>query len=259
MNPQFLSQLFGLEGQVVLITGSARGIGWGMANVVAEAGAHVVLNDIDRALLEKQQQDMFSRGLKCSIAPFDVTQEDQVERGIVTSVSELGPIDVLVNNAGIQNRKPFLEQSPAEWRRMIDVHLTGSYLTTRAVAPHMVAQGHGRIIMIGSISTQSVKVPSSPYVAAKGALTALSRALAFELGPKGVTCNTISPGFTATELTQAIQDDPAFSKFIAERVPLQRWATPDDLGPAVVYLASKAGAFLNGANLVIDGGVLAAL
>lgn len=259
MNSQFLSKLFGLEGQVVLITGSARGIGWGIANVVAEAGAHVILNDIDRALLEKQKHDMLSRGLKCSIAPFDVTQEDQVERGIAESVAELGPIDVLVNNAGIQNRKPFLELMPTEWQKLIDVHLHGSYLTTRAVAPHMVAQRHGRIIMIGSITTQSVKVTATPYVAAKGALTALSRALAFELGPKGVTCNTISPGFTATELTQSIQDDPAFSKFIAERVPLQRWGTPEDLGPAVVYLASKAGSFLNGANLVIDGGVLAAM
>ncbi|WP_076999530.1 SDR family NAD(P)-dependent oxidoreductase [Variovorax sp. KK3] len=250
---------FRLDGKTALISGAARGIGWGIAEALARAGAHVILNDIDAAALAERSRDLSARGLSHSLAAFDVSCEEAVVAAVQQAVETVGAVDVLVNNAGLQNRKGFLELSYAEWRRMLSVHLDGAYHLTRAVAPHMVARKHGRIIMIGSIATQSVKVPSTPYVAAKGALTALTRALAFELGPSGVTCNTISPGMTQTELTRALQDDPAYEKFIRERVPLQRWGTPADIAPAAVYLASDAGAFVNGANLVIDGGVLAML
>lgn len=253
-----LFDMFTLRSRVALITGSAGGLGWGMAQAAAQAGAHVVLSDISAAALDARVEEIRAAGLDASAVAFDVTDESAVAAAIAGIIQRLGRIDILVNNAGIQNRKPFPDYSLEEWKVIVDTHLHGTFLTTRTVVPQMIANRHGRIIMIGSIAAQSVKGTIAPYAAAKGALTSLVRALAMELGPQGITCNGIAPGYFATDFTKALHDDDAFNSYVASRVPLGRWGRPEDLAPAVIYLASAAGAFVNGNILTIDGGVLAA-
>jgi gluconate 5-dehydrogenase len=250
---------FSLKGKVVLITGAARGLGLAYANATAGAGAHVVLNDRDPRNLSASVEKLKSSGFSCSASLFDVTAENEVTEAVSAIVAEHGRIDVLVNNAGNQIRKPFVDYSLAEWRSVIEVHLTGTFLVTRAVAPHMIKNRDGSIIMVGSVLAQSVRFTLSPYVTAKGAVTALAKALAVELGPHGVRCNVIAPGFVETDFNQALRDKPDVYKGIADKVPLKRWGQPSDVAPVLVYLASNAGRYVNGQTFVIDGGLLASL
>lgn len=256
---QVHADTFSLDGKIVLITGAARGLGLAYANAAAVAGAHVVLNDRDSQSLAISVQTLRNAGLSCSASPFDVTAEEDVTTAVAAIAAEHGQIDVLVNNAGNQNRKPFIEYSLAEWQSVIDVHLTGTFLVSRAVARHMIERRSGSIIMVGSVLAQSVRFTLAPYVTAKGAVTALAKALAVELGPLGIRCNVIAPGFVETDFNQALRDNPAIYGGIADKVPLKRWGRPSDIGPVLVYLASDAGRYVNGQTFTIDGGLLASL
>jgi gluconate 5-dehydrogenase len=248
--------MFSLAGRVALITGSARGIGWGIAQAVAASGAHVVINDLDEAVVAGRAQELRAAGFLASHAAFDVTDEAAVTAGVAAISAERG-VDILVNNAGIQRRKEFREFIYADWRAVIDTHINGAFLVTRAVVPGMIERRFGRIVMIGSIAVQQPKPAIAAYATAKGGLTSMVRALASELGQHGITANAIAPGFIATEFTSALQADEAFTKSMLARVPSGRWGLPGDLAPAVIYLASPAGAFVNGSMLTIDGGFLA--
>lgn len=248
---------FTLKGRVALVTGSARGIGWGIARGMAQAGAHVVLNDLDPAALAPRLEELSAGGLEGSACAFDVTDEAAVAAGVGRIVAERGRIDILVNNAGIQKRKRFVDFSYAEWRAVIDTHLHGAFLVTRAALPTMSANRFGRIIMIGSVAVQSPKAEIPAYAAAKGGLTALVRALAIEVAPLGITCNAIAPGYIATEFTRVLHTDESFTAKLMERVPAGRWGRPDDLAAAAVYLACAGGEFVNGSVLTVDGGFLA--
>ena len=246
-----------LAGRTALVTGSARGIGWGIALGLAAAGAHVVLNDLDAAALEPKLAELKAAGLKGSAEAFDVTDEAAVTKGMAAIAASVGGPDILVNNAGIQRRKRFADFTYDEWRAVIDTHLNGAFLCTRAAIPQMTARGFGRIIMIGSIAVQAPKAEIPAYAAAKGAVTSLVRALAIELGPLGITCNAIAPGYIATEFTRVLHTNPEFTAKLTERVPNRRWGRPDDIAPAAVYLASDAANFVNGSVLTVDGGYLA--
>lgn len=248
---------FTLNGRVALVTGSARGIGWGIARGMAQAGAHVVLNDLDPAALEPRLEELRAAGLDGSACAFDVTDEAAVAAGVGSIVAGQGRIDILVNNAGIQKRKRFVDFSYDEWRAVIDTHLHGAFLMTRAAIPHMAANRFGRIIMIGSIAVQSPKAEIPAYAAAKGGVTSLVRALAIEVAPLGITCNAIAPGYIATEFTRVLHTDERFTAKLMERVPAGRWGRPDDLAAAAVYLACAGGDFVNGSVLTVDGGYLA--
>lgn len=249
---------FSLAGRTALVTGSARGIGWGIAQALAMAGAHVVINDLDEAAVAGRAAELRAAGHAASHAAFDVTDEAGVAAGIAGIASEAGPVDVLVNNAGIQRRKLFHEFSYAEWRAVIDTHVNGAFLATRAVVPAMIERRFGRIVMIGSIAVQQPKQAISAYATAKGGLNTMVRALAHELGGYGITANAIAPGFTATEFTAPLQADATFTQSMLTRVPANRWGKPSDIAPAVLYLASEAGSFVNGTTLTVDGGFLAA-
>jgi gluconate 5-dehydrogenase len=232
---------FSLEDKVVLITGAARGLGLGYATAAAAAGAHVVLNDSDQKGLEASVEKLRGEGYQCSASHFDVTSEQAVKKGVADILVGQGRIDVLVNNAGNQNRKPFLDYSLAEWEAIMSVHVTGSFLVTQSVARHMVGRGDGSIIMIGSIVIESTRGTIAPYVTAKGALTAFAKQLAVELGPQGVRCNVIAPGLFETEFNRALIDKPEIYSAVKEKVPLRRWGQPSDIAPVMVYLSSNAG------------------
>ncbi|QRG09317.1 3-oxoacyl-ACP reductase FabG [Xanthobacter dioxanivorans] len=247
-----------LAGRVALVTGAARGIGWSIAQAAAAAGAHVVLNDLEPGPVAARVAELSARGHGASGAAFNVTCEAAVGAAMEEVLARLGAVDILVNNAGVQRRKMFHEFTYDEWRAVVDTHLNGAFLVTRAVVPRMMERRYGRIVMLGSIAARQPKPALAAYAAAKGGVTSLVRALAVELGPHGITCNAIAPGFIATEFTRALQDDEAFTRRMLDRVPGGRWGQPEDLAPAVLYLASPAAAFVNGRVLTIDGGFLAA-
>jgi gluconate 5-dehydrogenase len=253
------SDTFSLEGKVVLITGAARGLGLGYANAAAAAGAHVVLNDRDTGGLAASVEKMRVAGYSCSAAPFDVTSHAEVTKAVATVLAEHKQIDVLVNNAGNQLRKPFVEFTLEEWNSIMDVHVTGSFLVTQTVARHMIERRGGSIVMIGSIVVQSVRGTIAPYTTAKGAVTALAKALAVELGPIGIRCNVIAPGMYETEFNRALMDKPEIYNALAQKIPLKRWGKAADIAPLLVYLASDAGRYVNGQVFTVDGGILAAL
>lgn len=252
-------KLFSLEGRVALVTGAVGGLGWSFAQILAQAGAHVVLNDLQHDETEARAAELRERGMKASASVFDITDHDVVRAAVDAVVKRYGALDILINNAGIQNRKPFIDYSLQEWNALIETHLGGSFNASQAAARHMIARRYGRIVMISSIAATSVKATFAPYSSAKGALSSLTRELAAELGSFGITCNAIAPGFLATRLTQPLVDDEAYTSWVTSRVPAGRWGLPSDIAPAVLYLASDAASYVNGATLTIDGGILCAL
>jgi gluconate 5-dehydrogenase len=255
-NIDILSRWFSLDGKVALVTGSGRGLGWGMAEALAEAGAHVVLNDLNADLLKEKESLLRSRGLKASTTQFDITDRAAVDESLAAIRQAVGDVDILINNAGFQNRKDFTDYSIDEVRKLMEVHYFGSVNMTQAVIPAMKAKKRGRIIFVGSLAVTSLIRHMGPYAGAKGALTALNRALTFELGPFGITCNVIAPGFFITEMSANLVNDVEFKSYVDRKIPLRRWAVPSELGPAVVFMASEAGAYYTGQVLEMNGGIL---
>ena len=254
-----VAALFRLDGQVALVTGAARGIGRAVAETLASAGAHVAVNDVDADALNVAVGEMRTAGLGVSAYPFSVADGEAARVAVDGIVAAQGRLDILVNNAGNQNRKPFVDYTPAEWRSIIDVHVNGAFNVTQPAVRQMKKQGGGRIVMMSSIVAQAVKGTISPYATSKGALAAMTRALATELGPDNITCNAIGPTFVRTDFTAALQGNEAFDAFIRARVPMGRWGEAGDIAPAVLVLVSPAAAFISGAYLPVDGGILASL
>lgn len=257
--PYGFDALFSLQGRVALVTGARGSLGWAFSELLAQAGAHVVINDLDAQSAQAGADELTARALKASACAFDVTDHEGVRAAIDGIALAHGALDILVNNAGIQNRKPFVDYTAAQWNAVVQTHVGGTFNATQAAARHMIARGYGRIIMIGSIASRSVRSTFAPYSASKGAMSALTHELAAELGPKGITCNAIAPGFLATNLTQTLVNDKEHSAWVTSRVPVGRWGTPADIAPAVLYFASPASAYVNGAILTIDGGILCSL
>jgi gluconate 5-dehydrogenase len=251
-----LARWFSLEGKVALITGSARGLGWSMAQALSGAGAHVILNDVNREALDAAARKMEASGGKVSTALFDVTDESAVREGLAKVTAETGSVDILVNNAGFQNRKNFIDYDLDEIRKLMEIHYFGSVNVSRAVIPGMQAKRNGRLIFVSSLSLKSMRVPMSPYAGAKGALTALMNALAMELGLWGITSNAIAPGFFITEMSRKLVEDEEFNAYIKSRVALSRWGDPSDLEAAVVFLAGAGSSYYTGQVIEMNGGIL---
>jgi gluconate 5-dehydrogenase len=254
-----MTTLFSLDGRIAMITGASRGLGWAMAEAMAEHDAEVVLCGRDRARLDKHVEALRSRGMAAEAAAFDVADRAAATAALEGVVARHGRLDVLVNNAGIQHREPLTETDDEAWDRMIETNLSSCFVLARAAARHMLARGAGRIINTVSILGPLARPTVPTYVAAKGGLAALTRALAVELGPSGITCNGIAPGFMVTEMTKALADNLDFSAFIERRVPMARWGEAREVAGAAVFLASEAGAYVNGHILVVDGGLSAAV
>lgn len=248
--------LFDLSGKMALVTGSSRGIGNIVARALADAGATVILNGVNAARLSAAADVLAAElGADVPAYPFDVTDGEAVRSAIDAIESQEGPIDILINNAGVQHREPLLEVSREDWDRVLAVDLTSAFLVGREVARGMIARGRGKIVNIASVQTDLARPTIGPYTAAKGGLRNLTRAMSAEWAAAGLQINAVAPGYIHTEMTQALVDDPEFNAFIIRRTPAARWGTPADLAGPVVWLSSSGSDFVNGQVIFVDGGM----
>jgi len=246
---------FSLAGRIAFVSGSSRGIGFAIAQAMARAGATVVLNGRDHSTLEEKARELAEQGLRVETCSADMQDEKAILSAIDDVVRRLGRIDILVNNAGAIHRAPLQETPTDEWRRVLDLNLTGAFISSRAAARSMTAAGFGRIINIASILAVVGRATVTSYVASKHGLVGLTRSIAAEFGERGITCNAIAPGYIRTEINVALQNDPAFDQMVRSRTPLRRWGSPEDVAGAAVFLASGAAGYVNGHVLVVDGGM----
>jgi gluconate 5-dehydrogenase len=247
--------LFSLAGKVALVTGSTRSLGWSIARGLARAGAHVVVNGTRPEAAAARVKELTGDGLKASAAAFDVANAESAGAAFGKIEAELGRLDILVNNAGITKRTPLGEVAPEDWQRILDIDLTACFRHVQMAVPVMLRNGGGRIIMIASALGLVGRAETAAYGAAKGGLISLMRSLAAELGPQGILCNAIAPGFMATELTQPLLRNPKFDGMVRGRTPLHRWGDPEELVGPAIFLASPASSYVNGHVLMVDGGM----
>ena len=250
-----MKELFGVEGRVILITGASRGIGFAMAEALADYGAHVILNSRDETALREKVRVLTERGLKASYQVFDVTDPEAGKNAIQTIVAEFGSLYGLVNNAGIQFRSPILDFSDEDFELVIRTNLTSCFSLSREAIRLMQSNGGGRIVNTVSMLGPQARPTVPAYIAAKEGLRALTRALAVEVGASGILVNAIAPGYIATELNTALLENQEFSEWVISKTPLGRWGQPHELGGGAVFLMSEAGSFVNGQILSIDGGM----
>ena len=254
-----MSDLCSLEGRVALVTGASRGLGWAIAEAFAEHGAHVVLSSRDQAALDDRAAELENRGQSAQARAFDAADRAAGAEAVAAVQAEHGRLDILVNNAGINHRAPIAEMDDADWDRVIETNLTATFRLARDAGRHMAARGHGRIINTASIMSLIARSGIAPYIASKGGLAALTRALAVEFGPRGVNSNAIGPGYIVTEMNTPLKANPEFDSFVCERTPLGRWGEAKEIGAVALFLASDASSYVNGHLLVADGGLTAAL
>ncbi|MFN3824800.1 MAG: SDR family oxidoreductase [Pseudorhodobacter sp.] len=251
--------LFDLTGKTALITGSSRGLGRGIAEGMAEAGARIILNGVNPDRLAEAAAEMKAKGHDVLTACFDVTDEPAVLKAFEGFDATATNIDILVNNAGIQYRKPMLELATADWQRVIDTNLTAAFICGREAARRMVERKAGKIINIGSLTSDLARATVAPYTVAKGGIKMLTKAMAAEWGEHGVQANAIGPGYMATDMNEALMSNPDFDKWVKARTPARRWGQPEELQGAAIFLASRASDYVNGQLIFVDGGMISVL
>ncbi len=249
---------FDLSGSLALVTGSGSGLGFAIAQGLARAGARVVLNGRNRNKLAAAAASLADEGIVAQVAPFDVTDPAAVDGAVAAIAREQGPIDILVNNAAVNQRQPLEQFSLADWRALQAANLDGPFLVTRAVLPAMKERRRGKIVNICSLASDLGRPNIVAYAASKGGLKMMTRALAVELAPHNVQVNGVAPGFFKTEMNAALINDAEFSAWVERRTPAGRWGEPPEIAGATVFLASRAADYVTGHLLYVDGGFSAA-
>jgi gluconate 5-dehydrogenase len=252
-------ELFDLKGKRALVTGSSQGIGFALAQGLAEHGAEVVLNGRDAGKLAAAAAGLKDAGHKVSVAVFDVTNAEAVKQGVGAIEKNTGAIDILINNAGMQFRSP-LEEFPVEkWEQLLATNISSAFYVGQAVARHMIPRGKGKIINIASVQSELARPGIAPYTATKGAIRNLTRGMCTDWAKHGLQVNAIAPGYFKTPLNQALVDNPEFSAWLEKRTPAARWGNVEELVGAAVFLSGKSSSFVNGHTLYVDGGITASL
>ena len=251
--------MFDLTGRTALVTGSSRGLGRAMAEGLARAGASIIVNGTRNDSVQVAVAEMRAAGFTAEGLAFDVTDEAAILRAFAELDARGVAVDILVNNAGIQLRKPMVDLSTAEWQRVIDTNLTSAFVIGREAGRRMVARKFGKVINIGSLTSDLARATVAPYTVSKGGIKMLTRAMAAEWAEHGVQANAIGPGYMLTDMNQALIDNPAFDAWVKGRAPAKRWGLPEELAGVAVFLASPAANYINGQILYVDGGFSAVL
>ncbi|RKX33258.1 MAG: gluconate 5-dehydrogenase [Verrucomicrobia bacterium] len=252
-----IDKLFSLKGKIALVTGSSRGLGFIFAQGLAEAGATVVLNGTNEATLGQAVEAMKRDGHDAHGRAFDISDSGACARNITAIESEIGPVGVLINNAGIQIRRPMHEFDDADWERIIKINLSSMYYVSKYVLPGMMERKAGKIINIGSVQSELGRPTIVPYTVTKGGVKMLTKGMAAEYGKNNIQVNGIGPGYFETELTRPLVEDKDFNAWLCARTPANRWGDPKELKGAAIFLASEASNYVNGHMLYVDGGLTA--
>jgi len=250
-----ISGTFDVTGRVAVVTGAGRGLGRALALALAEAGADIAA--VSRRPASDLAAGIERVGRRCVPLTADLEDPEDVAAVIPGAVQAFGRVDILVNNAGVISRAPAIETTPEDWHRVLQVNLHAVFRLCQDAAREMLPRRRGKIINIASLASFEVGILVSPYAASKGAVGQLTKALANEWAPHGINVNAIVPGYLTTEMTRALREDPDRNAAILERIPAGRWGRPEDLGGAVVFLASPASDYVHGHLLAVDGGWLA--
>ncbi|MDK3256504.1 SDR family NAD(P)-dependent oxidoreductase [Blastococcus capsensis] len=243
-----------LLGKVAVVTGAGRGLGRALAVALAGAGADVAVAARSRDQLESVAAEIESTGRRALVVPTDVTDPAAVQRLVDTTVAELGGLDVLVNNSGVIDSTPLLDQDPSDWDRVMDTNVRGTYLATRAAGAHMVAQCSGKVINIASNFAFKGVSGHAAYCASKAAVVAFTRSMAVEWARHGVQVNALAPGYFATDMNAGLRADGEALSRVLRAVPARRMGEPHELAPWLLLLAGPASDFMTGEVVVVDGG-----
>jgi len=249
------SALFDLSGQTALVTGSSRGLGFSFAKGLASAGCRVILNGLSEDRLSAAANTLKEDGFDVLKAPFDVSDEPAIKETFDRFDQEGIEISILINNAGIQHRAPMVELATEDWQRVIDVNLTASFVIAREAAIRMIPRKHGKIVNIGSLTSELARATIAPYATAKGGIKMLTKAMAAEWSEHGIQVNAIGPGYMVTDMNQALVDNPEFDAWVKGRTPTRRWGQPDELIGTCIYLCSPASSYVTGQTIYVDGGM----
>jgi gluconate 5-dehydrogenase len=246
---------FSLEGRIAFVTGAGRGLGRAGALALAEAGAHVALVSRTRSQLEETAAAIERLGRKTRIAVADIRKAAEVEGAVLATVEAFGRIDILFNNAGTNVRKPVVDMTDQDWHTIMETNVKGVFVVARAVARQMIAQKGGRIVNMSSMSAVCPERDKVVYASSKGAVSQFTKGLALELAPHGITVNAIAPGYMMTPLVKGyLEADVERTGRILRRIALGRIGQPEEIGGALVFLASDAARYITGATIAIDGG-----
>jgi gluconate 5-dehydrogenase len=250
---------FRLDGRLALVTGSSQGIGLALATALGQAGARVIVNATNGDKVVGVTASLREQGIEAFAFPFDVLDETAVARAIESIERDIGAIDILVNNVGVQIRKALEEFTSSEWHRIIDTNLTSAFLVSKTVAPGMITRRRGKIINTCSLMSELGRYSTAPYAASKGGLKMLTRGMCVDWARHNIQVNGIAPGYIRTELTRPLVEDAKFSEWLTARTPAGRWGEVQELGGTAVFLASPASDFINGQVIYVDGGITAAI
>ena len=251
-------ELFNLKGKRALITGSSQGIGYALAKGLDEAGAEIILNGRNKEKLGKAAKALTPQNNLYQLS-FDVTDQNETHNVVNRFESEIGPIEILINNAGMQHRAPLEDFPPDMFEQLLRTNISSIFNVSQVVARHMIKRGSGKIINVASVQTSLARPGIAPYTATKGAVGNLTKGMATDWAKYGIQCNAIAPGYFDTPLNAALVADKEFTSWLEKRTPAGRWGKVEELVGASIFLSSNASSFVNGHTLYIDGGITASL
>ena len=247
--------VFDLSGKIAFVTGASRGLGRSFALTLARAGADVAVTSRTLESLEGTKKEIEAVGRRCLAVVLDVRSPESITAATTEVSAHFGRIDILVNNAGCNIRKPALEVTWDDWNTILDTNLRGPFFVAQAVARHMVEQGGGRMINIGSVTSVAGYAGLGPYGASRGGIKQLTMSLAADWGPRGITVNCLAPGWFKTSQNAVMYEDADWVRYLSDKIPLRRPGAMEDLEGALVFLASDASRYITGQTLLVDGGI----